>query len=112
MAKPAVPIVELHCWLIFFGRDLERKIIGTFFPDSLYLEVLYLSRIDRVGDVTENLMTILIKGNFKANQSEGDKLSVPHTIDKVVLLSLLHISKDKLRQNSISEDKTMSRSRM
>lgn len=29
--KPAVPIVELHCWFIFFGQDLERKIIGTFF---------------------------------------------------------------------------------
>lgn len=112
MAKPAVPIVELYCWFIFLGQDLERKIIGRVFPNLLCLEVVYLSRIDRVGDVSENLMTILIKRNFKANQSEGDKLSLPYTIDKVVPFSLLDISKDKLRQNRISEDKTMSKSKI
>lgn len=70
------------------------------------MEAIYLSRIDRVVDMSEILMTIVIKENFNANQSEGDKLSVPCTIDKVVLLSLLDIFKDKLRQNSINEDKT------
>lgn len=97
MAKSVPPIVELYCWFIFFGQDLEIKIIDTFFLDLLYLEVVYLSRIDRVGDMSENLMTILIKGNFKANQSGGEKLSAPCTIDKVVPLSFLDISKDKLR---------------
>lgn len=29
--KSAVPIVEVLCWFIFFGQDLERKIIATFF---------------------------------------------------------------------------------
>lgn len=47
--------------------------------------------------MNENPMTILIKGNFKANQSEGGKLSVLFTVDKVVSLSFLDISKDKSR---------------
>lgn len=56
MAKSAVTITELYCWFIFFGLDLERKIIGTFPSDLLCLEVVYLSRIDRVGDISEYLM--------------------------------------------------------
>lgn len=52
----------------FFWTGFRKKNNRHIFPVLLCLEVVYLSRIDRVGDMSENLMTILIKGNFKANQ--------------------------------------------
>lgn len=68
MAKSARSYSGSILLVHFFWTGFRKKNNRHIFPVLLCLKVVYLSRIDRVGDMSENLMTILIKGNFKANQ--------------------------------------------